>query len=295
MWALQFTCIKLVQNDVGPMFTVWGPMTLAMIGLYPWLRRERRAPAPPADREQQRPNLTLTYLLLALLGVFPGQVFMTWGTRLSLASNAAVINLTLPVCTALFAFLFLKERMNAIRWLSFVIAILGVLLCSGIDFRGLQFGSGYLAGNALILAATMGSAFYNSYGKKALLWHSPMQMLFYTYVALFIVMLPVVIIEEGDVFARIPHFSLNTWIGLGLLTVFHNYLSMILFLKALQALDAIQAALSNYLITFFGVPIAAIWLGERLTPWAIVGGVLVLASTIAITVWEERRKPAAPA
>jgi drug/metabolite transporter (DMT)-like permease len=294
MWALQFTCIKLVQDDVGPMFTVWGPMTLAMIGLYPWLRRERSAPAPPpVDGEQPRPNLTLTYLLLALLGVFPGQVFMTWGTRLSLASNAAVINLTLPVCTALFAFLFLKERMNAIRWVSFGIAILGVLLCSGVDFRGLQFGSGYLAGNALILAATMGSAFYNSYGKKALLWHSPMQMLFYTYAALFIVMLPVVIIEEGDVFARIPHFSLNTWIGLGLLTVFHNYLSMILFLKALQALDAIQAALSNYLITFFGVPIAAIWLGERLTPWAIVGGVLVLTSTIAITVWEERRKQAA--
>ena len=62
---------------------------------------------------------------------------------------------------------------------------------------------------------------------------------------------------------------------------------MILFLKALKRLDAIQAALSNYLITFFGVPIAALWLGERLSPWAIAGGVLVLASTLMITIWEE--------
>ena len=291
MWALQFTCIKLVQDQVGPMFTVWGPMTLAMIGLYPWVRRERASRIEEAQ-PGRRPNMIWTYLLLAAVGVFPGQVFMTWGTRMSLASNAAVINLSLPVSTALFAFLFLRERMTAIRWVSFAIAIMGVLLCSGIDFSGLKFGSGYLVGNLLIFAATLGSAFYNSYGKKALLWHSPMQMLFYTYVAVCALMAPVVLIEEGSVFARIPHFTMNTWIGLILLTVFHNYLSMILFLKALQALDAIQAALSNYLITFFGVPIAAIWLGERLTPAAMVGGVLVLASTLLITLWEELRKPA---
>lgn len=66
---------------------------------------------------------------------------------------------------------------------------------------------------------------------------------------------------------------------------------MVLFLKALKQLDAIQAALSNYLITFFGLPIAAIWLGERLTAMAIVGGILVLGSTLLVTIWDELRKP----
>ncbi len=70
---------------------------------------------------------------------------------------------------------------------------------------------------------------------------------------------------------------------------FHNYLSMVLFLKALKQLDAIQAALSNYLITFFGVPIAAIWLKEKLTLLAVVGGALILGSTILITAWESRQ------
>ncbi len=45
-----------------------------------------------------------------------------------------------------------------------------------------------------------------------------------------------------------------------------------------------QVALSNYLITFFGLPIAAIWLGEKLNINAIVGGALVLASTLIITI-----------
>ncbi len=287
MWALQFTCIKLVQDQVGPMFTVWGPMTLALLLLYPWIRAERDEPAErPGER---RPSMTRIYALLAVIGVFPGQAFMTWGTRMSLASNAALINLTLPVTTAIFAVLFLKERMTGIRWASFALAILGVLLCSGIDFRTLSFGSGQLGGNLLIFGATLGSSFYNSYGKNALKWHSPMKMLFYTYVAVCLLMAPVVLIEERSVFGRIPEFTTQTWIGLALLTIFHNYLSMILFLKALKRLDAIQAALSNYLVTFFGLPIASLWLGERLTPYAIAGGVLVLGGTLLITLWEEWR------
>ena len=56
--------------------------------------------------------------------------------------------LTLPVSTAFLAFVFLGERMTAIRWISFSLAIVGVLLCSDIDFRSLNFGRGYLYGNA---------------------------------------------------------------------------------------------------------------------------------------------------
>jgi len=67
---------------------------------------------------------------------------------------------------------------------------------------------------------------------------------------------------------------------------------MVLFLKALKVLDAIQASVSNYLVSFFGIPIAAIWLGERLTAPAIIGGLLVLGSTILMTFWDRGGAPA---
>jgi len=290
MWALQFTCIKLVQGQVGSLFTVWGPMTLSTVMLYPLIRMER---ATGERSFGHKPSDFLAYFLLALLGVFPGQVLITWGTRMSLASNAALLMLTLPVSTAFFAFVFLGERMTAIRRTSFALAIVGVLLCSDIDFRSLNFGKGYLYGNVLIFVGTLGSAFYNSYGKKMLERYSPMEMLFYTYVAMFVIMTPLTLSQERNVFGAVPHFTGSTWIGMVLLTLFHNYLSMVLFLKALKHLEAIQAALSNYLISFFGIPIAALWLGERLKPIAIVGGVIVLGSTLLITLWRE--KAAAPA
>ena len=65
---------------------------------------------------------------------------------------------------------------------------------------------------------------------------------------------------------------------------------MVLFLNVLTRLDATQAALSNYLIPFFGVVIAGIVLHERLTGFMLAGGALVLASTLLVTVYEERQK-----
>jgi drug/metabolite transporter (DMT)-like permease len=231
--------------------------------------------------------------MLAVIGVFPGQVVVTWGTRMSTASNAAIIMLAIPVCTAFFAYIFLREKMTPVRWFGFAVAIAGGLLCSLPDLHNLSLSGRYLAGNALVLAGMLGSAFYNSYGKKILERYTPLEMLFYTYLGMLVVMTPLVLTQERDVVARIPQFTASTWLGLILLTVFHNYLSMVLFLKALKQLDATQAALGNYLITFFGVPIAIFMLGERLGGASWVGALLVLASTLLVTLWKPRETPEA--
>jgi len=63
---------------------------------------------------------------------------------------------------------------------------------------------------------------------------------------------------------------------------------MLLFFKALKVLDAMQVALSNYLIAFFGLPVAAIWLGEKISSLAVAGGFLVLISTLIITIVDYR-------
>ena len=281
MWALQFTCIKLTQDQVGPYFTVWGPMLLATIFLLPFTWKDFK-------KGNNFFKDLLVFVPLALLGAFPAQVLMTWGTQYSLASNAAILTLTLPVITALFAFLILKEKMNKIRWVSFIIAIMGVILCSTGDIKQMNFGSKYAVGNLLIFLAIVGNSYYNVGIKKIADRYTEMEMVFYTYVVMVILLTPLILYYEPDTFARIPSFTQQTWIGMSLLTLFHNFLSMILFFKALKVLDAIQVALSNYLITFIGLPVAAIWLGERLNASAIVGGILVFVSTLIITILDYR-------
>lgn len=276
MWSLQFTCIKLTQDQVGPYFTVWAPMLFAVLLLAPFVLRDFR-------KDGKKFKDILIFGQLALLGAFPAQVLMTWGTQYSLASNSAILTLCLPVITALFAFLLLKEKMNRVRWLSFIIAIAGVLLISTGDIKQLNFSSKYAIGNLLIFLAIVGNSYFNVGCKKISARYSEIEMVFYTYIVIVILLTPLVLYYERDIFARIPEFTLQTWTGMALLTVFHNFLSMVLFFKALKILDAMQVALSNYLITFFGLPIAAIWLGETLHSQAIAGGVLVLLSTLLIT------------
>ena len=277
MWSLQFTCIKLTQDQVGPYFTVWAPMLFSVFLLAPFVVRDFR-------RGGKKFKDILIFVQLAILGAFPAQVLMTWGTQYSLASNSAILTLTLPVITAIFAFLLLKEKMNRIRWLSFVVAITGVILISTGDIKQLNFGSKYAIGNLLIFLAIIGNSYYNVGCKKVSSRYSEIEMVFYTYTVIVILLTPLVIHFEKDVFARIPEFTMQTWTGMALLTIFHNFLSMVLFFKALKTLDAMQVALSNYLIAFFGLPIAAIWLGERLSAQSITGGILVLLSTLLITI-----------
>lgn len=281
MWSLQFTCIKLTQDQVGPYFTVWAPMLLATLFLAPFAMND-------FTRGGKKFKDVIIFGQLALLGVFPAQVLMTWGTQYSFASNAAIITLALPVVTAVFAFLLLKEKMNKVRWLSFIIAIIGVILCSTSDLKQFNFGSKYAIGNLLIFLAIVGNAYYNTGIKKIASRYSEMELLFFTYVVMIILLTPLVIYYERDVFGHIPVFTKQTWIGMALLTFFHNFLSMLLFFKALKVLDALQVALSNYLIAFFGLPVAAIWLGEKLNSLAVAGGILVLISTLIITIVDYR-------
>jgi drug/metabolite transporter (DMT)-like permease len=283
--------VKLVQEQMGPVFATFFPMTLATLLLIPIVRRERQEHKTTTDSALLPTQDVFEFILIGVLGQVVAQLFVTWGVRLSLASNAALLMLALPVSTAVMAYFVLGERMTPLRWLSFALALAGVLECSGIDWKELNFTSGrFLLGNLMIFFSVNGSAFYNAYSKKLLARYSPLQVLLYSYYAVFAFMLPITLYAEPQGFGNLPRFSLIVWLGLIMLALFQYFLSMVIFLNVLTRLDATQAGLSNYLIPFFGVLIAAIVLRERLTLFMVVGGILVLASTLLVTVYEERQR-----
>jgi drug/metabolite transporter (DMT)-like permease len=285
IWSSQFVLVKIVQEQMGPVSATFFPMTISTLMLLPLVRREGRLAGRMPGRD------VLQFILIGVFGQVVAQLFITWGVRFSLASNAALITLALPVSTAVMAYFFLRERMTLVRWISFGLAIGGVIECSGVDWKELDLTNGkFLLGNFMIFCSVNGSAFYNVYSKKLLERYSPLRVLLYSYYAVFAVLLPITVYTEPGGFHALPAFTLKVWIGLVLLALFQYFLSMVLFLNVLTRLDATQAGLSNYLIPFFGLIIAAIVLGERLSKAMMVGGALVLASTLLITVYEERKR-----
>ncbi|HEY4971911.1 MAG TPA: DMT family transporter [Steroidobacteraceae bacterium] len=285
VWASQFVLAKLVQAEMGPVFATLLPMALATLCLMPLVRAQQR-------RRGNTPHIGASDLVrFGVIGIF-GQVVaqlgVTWGVGLAPASNAALLSLTLPIATAVMAYLVLGERMTIVRWLSFALAVAGVLQCSGVEWNDLRFASGgVVSGNVLIMLGVLGSAFYNVYGKKLLDRYSPLEVLLYSYYAVLVCLVPLTIALEPGSFHRMASFGPKVWLGVLLLAGLQYFLSMILFLTVLTRLDALQAGLSNYLIPVFGVLIAAIALGERLTARMAIGGLVVLGSTLLITVYEE--------
>jgi drug/metabolite transporter (DMT)-like permease len=287
IWASQFVLAKLVQEQMGPIFATFLPMALATVGLIPLVSRERRLRGGAAA--QLDGSDVLRFAVIGVLGQVLAQLGVTWGVRLAPASNAALLSLTLPIATAVLAYLLLRERMTTIRWVSFALAIVGVLQCSGIDWGELRFASGpVLIGNLLIMLGVLGSSFYNVYGKKLLHRFTPLEVLLYSYYAVLVCLLPLTLYLEPGSLHEVPAFGPRVWLGILLLAALQYFLSMVLFLNVLARLDAAQAGLSNYLIPVFGVVLAALVLGERLTVRMVIGGLVVLGSTLLATVYEHQ-------
>lgn len=287
IWASQFVLVKIVQAQMGPVAATFIPIGLATLLLVPIVRFKNR-PAGGAERMPLRD--VLQFLLIGVFGQVVAQLFITWGMRYAPASNAALLMLALPVSTAVMAFFLLGERMTLVRWISFALAIGGVLECSGVDWSELNFSSKFLLGNVFVFISMNGSAFYNVYSKRMLARYTPLQVLLYSYYSVLVFLLPITFFAERNTFRDLPRFTPAVWMGLLGLAVFVYLLSMVLFLTVLTRLDATQASLSNYLIPFFGVIIAAVALHERLTTYMVIGGLLVLASTLLVTVYEERKR-----
>ena len=293
IWGSQFVVWKIVQRQAGPVFAALFPITLATLLLVPVVHRERRKAAKGDDRAAPAPWKDIPqFILIGVCGQVLAQLFVAWGVRFTLASNAALLALGIPIFTAIMAYIFLGERMTPVRWFSFALAIAGVVECSGIRWGEVNLtGSKFLIGNLMLLIAMNASAFYNTYSKRLLRRYSPLEVLFRSYCVVVVVLLPIAILTEAATFRNILHFIPAVWLGFFLLAAFQYFLAMLMFLSVLSRLDATQAGLSTYLISFFGLIVAFIVLHERLTKFMIFGGLLVLASTLLVTIYEGKEKP----
>ena len=214
---------------------------------------------------------------------------MTWGITKSLASNAAILNLLIPVITAVLASFMLRERITLLRVVCLLVGLAGVFLLSVQDLKQSSFlQSNYLAGNLLILAGCLGSAFYNVYCKGPC--SSGFRKSRSSSSAMSRPRSPACRCSSGSsrsTWTQLAALDWRGWLAFAFLAIFMYGLSMLLFFYVLQHLPVTVASASLYLVPVFGILLAASFLGERLTPVAIAGTSVVLLSTIAIMRWDK--------
>ncbi|MEN6533292.1 MAG: DMT family transporter, partial [Bryobacteraceae bacterium] len=231
------------------------------------------------------------FVILGVLGSVVAGVGLAWGQHLSLASNASVIALVLPLLNALMAVVLLGERMNRLLWVSFGFAIVGVLIVSDANWHSVEMFRGkYLAGNALIFFGYCGSAFYNAFGKRLMREFTPPEVLLYAFLAAETALFCLTSIFEPLSWPQLASLGPTVWLSLVTIAVVSQVGAMLLFLWTIKRIELSKAALSNYLLPVFGVLLSTITLKEKVTWQMLAGGLLVFVGTYLATTYEERKK-----
>jgi drug/metabolite transporter (DMT)-like permease len=280
IWSGQGIAVKVLDPHLGPIAITFLPFYVTTLLFVPLLLRLRRQnPGSPAPTARDWVRFTIA----GVGGQVLAQLGMTWGISKSLASNGSILNLLIPVISAVLASFMLKERLTLLRIVSLAIGLVGVVFLSVGDLRQASFGSmKYLTGNLLIFGGCFGSSFYNVYCKGLMQKFQEIEILIFSYVTASIASIPLLIWAEPFHLRSLFAFDGKSIAAFLFLALFMYGASMLLFFKALQHLDVTTASTSLYLVPVFGVLLAAVLLGERLNPAALIGAAIVLISTILV-------------
>jgi len=285
MWATQVSVIRLMGDSLGPVTIAFVPLIVSTLMFLPFLWAENR------KRKLCRHWKELRYFIIpGFIGIFLMQYLYTIGSTLTLASNAGIITLTIPVLVTAFAAILLKEKLNIVRKIGFVIAIAGVVLTSLPDINGANFLEGkYLKGNLIFLLACGCCAFYNTYCKLLVDKNfTELEILVYCSVVASIASIPFLIWMEPFHFSLLIHSEKKVLLGLFELSFIVYGVSMLLFFYILKRMDVTQAILGTYLLPFLITILGIVLLNEKLTTPMLVGGAIILLSTLMVTVYEKK-------
>lgn len=201
-------------------------------------------------------------LLLAL-----GWGLLFHSMKLIAIGNAVLLNYMAPVFVAIFAPLFLKEKLEKSTLLALAISIAGILIIS--YQRNLQTSDINIFGIILGLLAGLAYAGFILASKKALFSFSSPVVAFYSYTTAMIFLFPFVI----DI-----NFSsdLTSWILLVVLGTFNTGVAVTLYLKGLAMIKAQKAVVLTYLEPASAVVFGFLFLSQQPTLLMLVGGSLII-------------------
>jgi drug/metabolite transporter (DMT)-like permease len=195
-------------------------------------------------------------------------------TKLTTAGNAILLQYTAPLYVAMLSGWLLHERTRWFDWTAIAAVLCGMSL-----FFLDQLSAGGLTGN--ILAVISGFAFASLIialrrQKDA----SPAGSAILGNLLTVLICLPWMV--------QSPPGGTD-WIGLALLGVFQIGLSYVFYAVAIRNVTAMEAILIPMLEPILNPLWALLCMGERIGPWALLGGVVVILSVLFRGVMDYRR------
>ena len=269
IWGATFVATKIALTEVSPATIVWIRFGIGVLILGVTVLARKQFAVPEKSEWAY-------FALLGFLGVTFHQWLQATGLQTARASTTAWIVATIPVFTALFGWLFLKEKMGWLRVSGIAIAALGVLLIvSDGDFRALFTGGAGTKGDMLILISSVNWAVYTILSRRELARHPAARMMFYV-MLLGWLLTCVWIFGFGPGLGEIHNLDSKGWLAIIALGVFGSGLAYIAWYDALREIPASQLGVFINIEPLVTTLLAAPMLNEKITLITLLGGAIII-------------------
>jgi drug/metabolite transporter (DMT)-like permease len=210
-----------------------------------------------------------------------------YGLSLTTVSHASLMIGTLPVILALGATIFAGERLDGIGWLALVGSAIGAALIVLGGKHGQVDGRGpSLIGDLLVVLSLVIALGWILLNKKLLITHSAVVVTAYGILSGTMMLLPWVLLHDGP--PPIQGISLRAWLALAASGLLCTATTTFLWNWGINHVPASRAGVFLNLEPAIGSWLGVQLLGDRLGPYAWVGGGLILAAAITLTTRDQK-------
>jgi drug/metabolite transporter (DMT)-like permease len=282
LWGLAPVATRAAVAHLSPLPLLTLRMTAATLVLLPW--------AVPVFRRIRRRSAG-RLAAAGLLGLVGYNLPVTAGLRWLPAATAGLLLATEPVWVLVLGRVFLGERGGLRTWLGSAIALAGVAVLAG---RGAVTGAGgwhELAGTGLVLAGTLAFAAYTIVLRPLSEEFGAARA---TAASTAVGTIPYLAFAGTLPGAGVAHLAPAVWGELAFLAFGSTAAGMLLWNVAVLAGGTARVSLLLYLEPAVSVAGAAVFLGERVGPVTIGGGVLILAGVAAASTSRGADRAASP-
>lgn len=217
----------------------------------------------------------LPILVLSGLGVGANWIFLFEAYKYTTVSIATLSYYCAPIFVTIMAPIILKEKISLIKFLCVCTAMIGMLCIVGTNKGSIGEGYNHFLGIIYGLTAAVGYAsviLMNKFIKGLKGVETTVTQLVFASILL----LPYVMVTSGFDFSKMTGISWGYMIFLG---VVHTGFAYALYFSSLKELKGQTIAVLSYIDPITAVLISALFLGEQLTMFQIIGGALILGST----------------
>ncbi|HEY0415217.1 MAG TPA: EamA family transporter [Gaiellaceae bacterium] len=274
LWALNATVTRYVlKHGFQPLAyaTIRYAAATVLFWLFTWSR----------ERSFRIARRDLRYIALAVATIFMNQLSFVYAIDRSSAATVTLFLGMTPIFIGVIASVIGLERMGRGFWIATAASLVGV----GFVASGSGGFSGRVVGDALAVSTALTWAMYSVAITPLLRRYSPFRV---SAIVLAIGWIPIAAVGIPQTASQSFHFGTLMWICFAFAVVGPLFLTNILWFTAISRVGPSRASLFSNMQPAFGVLFAIVLLGERLTRWEVVGGVLILAAVVL----ERSRRPA---